>query len=174
MKKTLKKVYSVVINVLIVLVAVLAIALVGVRLFGLTPYAVISGSMEPEYPVGSVIYIQNISADELKVDDSITYDCSGVTVTHRIVDIVNDPQTGLCFKTKGDANNIADDGYVMPSQIIGKALFGIPIIGYIAYAIQTPVGMITAVGITAILVLLSFMSDIFFSDDKRKPSQKEE
>ncbi len=174
MKKTLKRIYNIAINTLIVLVAVLAIALVGVRLFGLTPYAVISGSMEPEYPVGSVIYIQNLPADKLKVGDSITYDRGGATVTHRIVEIKNDPQTGLAFKTKGDANKTADDGEIRPSQIMGKALFGIPVLGYLAFAVQTPLGIIMAIGVTVILILLSFMSDIFFSDDKRKPSPEEE
>ena len=176
MKKRIKKIYSIIVTTLIVLVAILAVALVGVRLFGLTPYAVISGSMEPEYSVGSVIYIQKVSADSLEVGDTITYERGGATVTHRIVEKTHDLETGLAFKTKGDANTTVDDGFVRPSQIMGKALFSLPFLGYIAYAVQTPTGMFAAIGFVIVLIILSFMGDIFFAEqnDKKEDENEEE
>ena len=49
--RTFKKIYSLMTNILVAVVVILAILLVGVRLVGLTPYTVLSGSMEPTYPV---------------------------------------------------------------------------------------------------------------------------
>ena len=55
MNPTVKKVWNAVTWVLVLCVAVLAFLLAGVRLIGYTPYTVLSGSMEPTYPVGSLI-----------------------------------------------------------------------------------------------------------------------
>ena len=52
-----KKIWNVVSTVLVAAVVLLAVLLVGVRLFGLQVYTVLSGSMEPAYPVGSLIYV---------------------------------------------------------------------------------------------------------------------
>ena len=40
----------------VALVVLLALALVGVRLLGFQVYTILSGSMEPTYHVGSIIY----------------------------------------------------------------------------------------------------------------------
>lgn len=54
-------------TVLVVIVVVVALLLVGARLFGLQVYAVLSGSMEPTYHVGSVIYVEPVDPSEVKV-----------------------------------------------------------------------------------------------------------
>ena len=51
----------------------LALALVAPRLLGYTPFAVLSGSMEPAYPVGSLIYVQPVEASSLRVGDAVTF-----------------------------------------------------------------------------------------------------
>ena len=51
-----KKVWDTAMTVLVVLVVLLAVLLVGVRLCGLQVYSVLSGSMEPDYPVGSLFF----------------------------------------------------------------------------------------------------------------------
>lgn len=54
--KVLKKIGEIASIIIIAILALLAIALAGVRLFGLEPYCVLSGSMEPTYHTGSLIY----------------------------------------------------------------------------------------------------------------------
>ena len=73
MPKWLKKAWSILSTVMVVLVVLFAVLLVGVRVFGIQVYSVISGSMEPEYPVGSLIYVKKVDPDEIKVRDVITY-----------------------------------------------------------------------------------------------------
>ena len=82
----MKKIFDIFATVIMALVIVFAFLLVGVRIFGLTPYTVLSGSMEPNYHVGSLIYVKQVDPDDLKVDDPITYVIEGGTVvTHRII-----------------------------------------------------------------------------------------
>ena len=67
-----KKVWDTAMTVLVVLVVLLAVLLVGVRLCGLQVYSVLSGSMEPDYPVGSLIYVRQGDYTTLKPNDVIT------------------------------------------------------------------------------------------------------
>ncbi len=67
-----KRFCSIVTGVVLVLAALMLVAFAGVRLFGLTPYAVLSGSMEPEYPTGSLIYVRDVDPADVAVGDAIT------------------------------------------------------------------------------------------------------
>lgn len=87
-----------------------AVALMGVHLLpGLTSFAVKSGSMEPSLPVGSMILVQQVSAQRVREGDVITFHLPGATtpVTHRVVE--RSYREGQWhFRTRGDANP-ADD-----------------------------------------------------------------
>lgn len=113
MNQKIKKIWNRITSVIVVAVVVLALLLVGVRLIGLQVFTVLSGSMEPDYPVGSLIYVKKVDASELEVGDVITFMLDEDTVaTHRIVKVLedeNDP-TVLRFRTKGDANDTEDRG----------------------------------------------------------------
>ena len=87
----IKKFWNWISSILITLVVLLAVALVGVRLIGLDVYVVLSGSMEPTYHVGSLIYIKDVNYKELKAGDPITYMLNENTVvTHRIIEVLVD------------------------------------------------------------------------------------
>ena len=65
-------------------VVLLAVSLLP-RLFGYTPYAVLSGSMEPEYPVGSLILVHSVDPGALQPGDDVTfYRSDGAVVTHQV------------------------------------------------------------------------------------------
>lgn len=152
------------------LAVLLAILFVGVRVIGLDVYTVLSGSMEPNLPVGSLIYVKDVDSADLEAGDVITYMASEkVVVTHRIVEVVpdeNDPSV-LRFRTKGDANNTEDEGLVHSNNILGSPVFHIPLLGYVSSYIQNPPGMYVAIGVGAVIILLTFVPDFF-------PSKKEE
>lgn len=84
-----RKIWNAVSTLLVIVVVLLAIALVGVRVVGLTPYAVLSGSMEPAYHVGSLIYVKDIEPEDVTVGTPLTFvvDESLLVATHRVVDI---------------------------------------------------------------------------------------
>lgn len=178
MSKTIKRIWNWISGVLVGIVVLLAIALVGVRLIGLQPYVVLSGSMRPTYEVGSLIYVKSVDYKTLQVGDPITYMISQDTVvTHRIIEVLvdeEDPDT-IRYFTQGDANSVADGTSVHYKNIIGKPVFSIPYLGYVSNYIQNPPGKYIAISGGAILILLVFLPDIFTDEDKKKkndPQQK--
>jgi len=146
-------------------VVVLAVVLVGARLFGLQVYSVMSGSMVPKFPVGSLIYVREVDYKTLKPGDVITYRLNSTTIsTHRIVEVHTDG--GYSFSTKGDANDDEDGPPVLAADIIGKPIVVIPLVGYIAYFIQRPPWMYIAIAAGALLVMLIFLPDLLGKEKK--------
>ena len=163
--KWLQRVWNITTTVIVVIVVLFAILLVGVRLFDVQVYSVISGSMEPEYPVGSLIYVKEVDPYEVEVGDVITYVLpNDMPSTHRVIDIDADNQH---YYTKGDATAAADGSPVHFKNLIGKPIFKIPLLGYIAYYIQHPPGMYIAIALGAILLILVFLPDLFKKDSKK-------
>ena len=87
--KVFRRIWSVITTIVVILIVFLAIALVGVRVVGLTPYTVLSGSMEPTYHVGSLIYVKEVEPSEVEVGDPITFVVNEdlLVATHRVVEI---------------------------------------------------------------------------------------
>lgn len=168
MKKA-KKIWNVVTTTLVVLVVLLAVALAGVRLFGLRVYYVMSGSMEPTYHVGALIYDKKVDPHRLQPGDVITFMLDEDTIaTHRIVEVVPDEEDSsvIRFRTKGDANEAEDGSLVHYKNVLGTPVFTIPGLGYVAAFIQKPPGLYLAIAFGAVLVALAFLPDLF-SDDKK-------
>ena len=87
--KVLRKLWSVITTLLVAVMVILAVLLVGVRVVGLTPYAVLSGSMEPTYHVGALIYVKDVAPADITVGMPITFVVNEdlLLATHRVVDI---------------------------------------------------------------------------------------
>ena len=174
MGHAVKKVWNVISSILVALVVIFAALLVGARLFGLQVFTVLSGSMEPAYHTGSLIYVKKVDPATIKEGQAITFLLAEDTVaTHRVIEVVPDEEdpTVLRFRTKGDANDSPDGGLVHYKNVIGVPVFTIPYLGYVANYIQQPPGMYVAISAGAILLLLVFLPDLF-SDDKKKPSKQ--
>ncbi len=149
-------------TVMVILAMLFAFAISGVRLFGLQVYGVLTGSMEPSYPTGSLVYVKAVDPATLKVSDVITFSMSrNAVATHRIVEKVPDPNNpySYSFRTKGDANENVDNALVAQSNIIGKVVFSLPMMGHIASYIQKPPGTYVAILISLILIAFVFITD---------------
>ena len=170
---SLKKLWSVLSTLIVIAVVALAILLAGVRIVGLTPYVVLSGSMEPTYHTGSLIYDKKVDPFTLKEGDVITFMVSEDTLaTHRIVGVVPDedePGT-IRFRTKGDANDAEDAALVHQNNLLGEPVACIPYLGYFAAWVQNPPGSLIAIGAGVFLLALVFLPDVFAKDgeDKKK------
>lgn len=167
---TVKRIINIVTTIVIIITVLLVVMLAAVRIVGLTPYTVLSGSMEPTYHVGSIIYVKDIEPQELKERDPVTYTLDGGTVvTHRIIEVIEEENDNeLSFRTKGDANESVDGGLLTASNVIGKPVFSIPFLGYIANAIQTPRGIIGTAGLCIMMVLINIIVDILESLKKEE------
>lgn len=169
--KSLKRIWNIVTTVLVTIVVVIALLLVGVRLFGLQVFTVLSGSMEPTYQTGSLIYVKDVDYRDLKEGDVITFMLIEDTVaTHRIVGLVpdeTDPSV-IRYRTKGDANDAEDGSLVHYKNILGTPVFTIPKLGYVANYVQNPPGSYLTISGGAILMLLVFLPDLFGSDEPKE------
>lgn len=171
----MKKIINIITTLLVILAVLLAVALTGVRLIGFQVFTVLSGSMEPTYPTGSLIYVKTVDYRQLSSGDVITFMLDESTVaTHRIVEVVpdeNDPSV-LRYRTKGDANDAVDGSLVHYKNVIGSPVFCIPKLGYVAAYIQEPPGTYIAISAGAILLLLMFLPDLFADDEADKKKSK--
>ena len=169
--KTFKKIINTISWLLVALVVLLAVALVGVRLVGLRPMIVLSGSMEPTYHTGSLIYVKKVDPASLRAGDVITFLLDEDTVaTHRIVEVVpdeTDPSV-LRFRTKGDANAVEDGSLVHYLNVVGSPVFSIPGLGYVAGFIQKPPGLYYALALGAVLLLVLILPETLGSEEKKK------
>lgn len=107
---------------LVILASATAILLAVVipRLFGATPYTILTGSMTPAIKPGSLVVVRPVDPSSLSVGDVVTVQLeSGEAsmVTHRIAAIQYRADGQLQFITKGDANNVVDAEPRMPVQI---------------------------------------------------------
>lgn len=171
MCKTFQSIWNTVTTVLVVLVVILALLLAGVRLVGLQVFSVLSGSMEPTYHVGSLIYVKSVDPAQLQPGDVITFLLDESTVaTHRIVEVIPDESDSevLRFRTKGDANEAVDGGLVHCKNVIGTPVFTIPGLGYVANFIQNPPGTYIAISAGSLLLLLMFLPEVLAPQKKKE------
>ncbi len=114
--------------------------IVGPKALGLQTMIVLSGSMEPTLPVGSLIVARPLRAELLQLGDIIVFsrpDRPGELVTHRIVDVEADT-FNRNFITKGDANGVADP-WRIPERGQGLVVvFAIPFAGVMLSIVQSP------------------------------------
>jgi len=113
------------------LVAALVIVVPAVS--GATPMTILTGSMQPTYPPGTLIIVQPLAPEEIAIGDPITYQIESgkpEVVTHRVI-AISTTSNGLTFTTQGDNNAVADAKPVLPVQIRGKVWYSVPYIGYV-------------------------------------------
>jgi signal peptidase len=127
------------------------------------PYVVLSGSMEPALPVGSVAFVR--PDNSYSPGDIITFNLNGKAngdITHRIV--FRKYPEGLggepVYLTGGDANEELDQWEVQASQIKGKVLFTLPCLGYAVDFVKKPQGFLLLVIIPATIVVYEELKSI--------------
>ena len=173
----IKKGFSIVVWVVFVLIMALTLLLVGSKLLGMHVFTVLSGSMEPEYPTGSLIIVKPVPVETLQERDVITYLISDNTVvTHRITGVVPDETdpTVIRFRTKGDANNTEDLMLVHQNNVIGSPVLKIPYVGYVTNFIQKPPGTYIAIAVACVAMIIMYLPDLFAKEEPPKEDQPEE
>ena len=166
---TAKKLLQIISTILVALAVLLAVALVGVRLAGIRTFTVLSGSMEPTYHVGSLIYVKKVDSTTIRPGQVITFMLDENTVaTHRVVEVVpdeDDPST-LRFRTKGDANDAEDGTLVHYKNVVGTPVFTIPYLGYFSNWITHAPGKYIAITAAVVFLILLFLPDMLKKADE--------
>lgn len=125
----------------LILLAVIAVCLPLAlpRFMGYEAYEVVSGSMEPEIPVGSVVYVKYTEPEDIEEEDVIAFESNSSVIVHRVKQ--NKVVSGE-FVTKGDANEAEDFRTVSYSDLIGRVEYHFPIVGRLMSVYATRAGKI--------------------------------
>lgn len=161
----IKKACNILSTVLFLVLAVIAALLLVPNLFGMKAMAVLSGSMAPKIPVGSIVYVKEAAPDEIREEDVITYAMGSTMVTHRVKEI---KETEEQWITKGDANESVDGSPVSYEQLVGKMKFFVPLLGYISIYIKTPLGIAAGCGVLIIMILLTYLPEILKKEEQKE------
>ena len=160
----MKKISNILSTLLLIVVVILACIFFVPRLFGIQTMAVLSGSMEPHFHVGSLVFVTDAEITDFEKDDIVRFKIGtgDTVVTHRVTQVT---QEGL--KTKGDANNSEDGGLVTSANLVGKAFsFSIPVLGYLAVYISSQTGIIMLIGAIILVFVLSYIGSLFDKTEK--------
>lgn len=120
-----------------VIIAAGAVILLGVavpRLVGGEAYTVLSGSMRPGMPPGSLVVVRPVDPDSLRIGDVITFQLrSGepTVATHRVTGIGTTTKGERVFTTRGDANDAEDVRPVRAVQVRGERWYWLPYVGHL-------------------------------------------
>jgi signal peptidase I len=182
-KHRVARTFSIVGTAILAVVVVIAVLLLilggfarGGRAFagGYRPLIVLSGSMVPKMPVGSVVISKSVDPTVIKVGDIITFTQRSALrgsnepfVSHRVVHVLNQA-TGLSFVTKGDANNTTDSAPVLASQVVGRVILILPFVGKLSQFVHRRWGWILMVILPAFILISWEVVDVVVLSGKKK------
>ena len=136
---------------------------------GWRPYTVLTGSMRPNIQPGDVVMDRPMKISDADVGDVITFSDpsrNGVLVTHRIRSITRGPvQTDV--ETRGDANNASERWTIKTTDPVGRVVYVIPKVGFVANTIRRhPAGILLLVVVPVLLVGVGVVRRIWQADDE--------
>ena len=142
-------------TLLIVIVIALCVPITVPWLVGYQVYDVISGSMEPEIPVGSVVYVKQADPSTIQIGDVIAYQSESGVVIHRVT--TNRTSMGEMV-TKGDANNVEDFSPVPYDNVLGRVEMHLPFLGAFMSIYASVAGKVYLLLIAACGVMLNLVA----------------
>lgn len=124
-------------TVMLAVAGVLVAAVALPRLAGATPYTVLTGSMTPDYPPGTLVVVRPVEARDLRIGQVVTWQVESgraTVVTHRVIGTRVGRDGELEVITKGDANAVADPP-VRAVQVRGRLWYAVPHLGRVNHLI---------------------------------------
>ncbi len=115
-----------------------------ISFFSYRMFNVVSGSMEPKYNVGDVLFSKEVDPSDIKVGDSISYigvqgQVKNKVITHEVISIEKDLNGKYLFHTKG-ISSVVEDPVVSEEQIFGVVVYKSAILSFLYKIISTKFG----------------------------------
>lgn len=132
---------AVAVALLVGILATGALAIAVPALTGSTALTVLTSSMEPHLPPGTMVVVQPTDPADVEPGMVLTYQLrSGepTLITHRVTQVLAGADGERRFITKGDNNAEADADPVREVQMRGTVWYAIPWLGWVAIAITGP------------------------------------
>lgn len=139
-------------------------------IMGYIPMTVVTGSMKPELNPGDLIVVKEINLNSINCNDIITFRFNdNRIITHRAVEILNDSGE-LKIRTKGDANDEADNWQVSQKNIIGKVSFKMPLFGYFVKLMASWKGFVIILVIPLLILISGELREVLLDNSKKQES----
>ncbi len=144
-----------------------------------TPYTILTSSMEPGLPPGTLVIVKPVEPVDVKIGTVITYQLDSgepAVVTHRVIEIQgpNLPGADPSFITKGDANSAPDAKPVMAVQLRGEVWYSVPLIGWVNNIVNGDLRAVVIPVVAGLLFLYAGWSIVTSRIDKRRRRQRDE
>lgn len=157
-------------------VLVLGVAVLVPRLGGATPYTILTSSMRPSLPPGTLVVMAPVGSDaDIHPGVVITYQLrSGEpeVVTHRVV-AQRVTLTGETeWQTKGDANNVADEKWVRPAQVRGTLWYAVPELGRVNVLLTGQQHQLVVYGAVALLAVYAGSMFVGAARERRRSGRR--
>lgn len=153
----------------VVLLAIVVLVVVP-KATGAVPLSVLSGSMSPSIPAGSMVIVRPVDGADIEIGDVITYQLrpgDPTLVTHRVVGITYGAEP--TFITRGDANTIVDRDPVRVEQIRGEVWYAVPFVGHLADRLDGAERDLLRQGLAGVLLAASLWCVAGWIRSKRRP-----
>lgn len=135
------------------------------KLLGYQAYEIVSGSMEPEIPVGSAVYVKSADPEMVSEGEIIVFWKGDSVITHRVLENVHAKRE---FITKGDANSAEDMAPVPYGDLLGSVKLHIPVLGSVMALLSGGRGKIYAALMVVWGVMLHILAAILKAPGERK------
>lgn len=172
-KNVRNKIISLIVSVLLVasvfvcLFVVIQVLSNGyVSIGGYSFFKVVTGSMEPEIPVGALILSEETEMNDIEIGEVVCFrskspDMLGKIITHRVIEIIEAEDGMLQLVTKGDANLSLDGYYVTAQNLIGKVIWqsGSGKFSGVLNFLSNKFGFLSCIAFPALLILTLILRD---------------
>lgn len=142
-------------SLVVAIAAALTAAVLVPRVAGATPYTVMTGSMEPDMPPGTLVVTKPTPVEQIGTGEVVTYQLASgrpQVVTHRVVAVGVNAAGEHVLRTQGDANTTPDAEWVRPVQVKGTAWYSVPHLGRVSHLIDDDQRMWAIYAVAAFLV----------------------
>ncbi|CUR54683.1 Signal peptidase I [metagenome] len=159
--------------VILGITAIITISVLIPRVAGATPYVILTGSMEPAMPPGTLVVAKPVDPEKIGVGTVVTYQLKSgepTVVTHRVTQVGITSTGQYRLTTQGDANNTPDEKLVRPVQIRGERWYYVPYVGYVTNLVTG--SQRHAFTVLAVIGLFGYAAWMFVgaARDRRRPS----
>lgn len=137
-------------------VAGLAALVTVPRAVGVTPFTVLTGSMEPALDPGDVVLSARHAPLDVRPGDVVTFhdpSRGGELVTHRVESMRRNGAM-VSFVTRGDANDVSERWSVPADGAIGRAVLRVPDVGHVLQRAGTREGKLALIAAPALLLVM--------------------
>ena len=165
-------------GLLLIVVGLAAAVIVVPWITNSVALTVLTRSMEPAYPPGTLVIVQPVAPNDIAIGDAITYQFQpGVPeyITHRVIAVSRSTGGELSFTTQGDNNAEPDADVVLADQVQGRVWYSLPWIGWVNNAVGGGGKTWLVIGLAVLLFAYAgwqFIGALF--SRSKKPSKESE